>query len=180
MQSESHLGFVLLEDAGLQHLRRAAHFSGRRAFFGGLEDEQHIAAQAVLRLDQHLRDAHENGGVRVVAAGVHDAHFFAAVARLRHRLEGHVGTLDDGQRIHVGAQRNRGAWLAGPKQRDHAGFCDAGFDFETERLQVLGDDPGGAHFAVGKFRVLVKIPPPRDDLAVNRFGSGFEIVGVSR
>ena len=46
-------------------------------------------------------------------------------------------------------------------------------------LQVFGDDLRGAHFAVGKFRVLVKIAPPRDDLRVNRLDRGFEILGVA-
>jgi hypothetical protein len=39
---------------------------------------------------------------------------------------------------------------------------------EAELLQMFRDDPGCAHFAVGKFRVLVEIPSPADDLAVHR------------
>ena len=45
---------------------------------------------------------------------------------------------------------------------------------------MFGDDPGRAHFAVGEFRVLVEVPPPGDDLAVDCLDSGFEILGVSR
>ena len=178
MQAEGDFGFVFLEDAGLEHLGRAADFPGRSTLLGRLEHEQHVAAQRSLRLGQRLGHTHENGRVRVVPAGVHDADFFASVARLRHRLERHVGAFGDRQRVHVGAQCDGGPGFAGAQQCHDAGFRDAGLHFETELLQMFGDDPGGAHFAVGKFRVLMKIPSPADDLAVHRLDFGFEIFGV--
>ncbi len=133
-------GFVLLENAGLEHLGRTTDFAGRRAFFGRLEHEQHVAAQRALRPGKRLGNAHEDGRVRVVPAGVHDPHLFAAVARLRHRLERHVGALDDRKRIHVGTKGNGRPGFAGLEQCHHAGLRDTGLHFETELLQMLGDD----------------------------------------
>ena len=62
---------------------------------------------------------------------------------------------------------------------DHAVVRDAGRHFEPELLQVFGDDLRGAHFAVGKFRVLVKVAPPRDDFRIHGLDFGFEIGGVA-
>ena len=47
VQPNATSGLYFSKMPALQHLRRAAHFSGRRAFLGGLEHEQHVAAQAV-------------------------------------------------------------------------------------------------------------------------------------
>jgi hypothetical protein len=79
-----------VEEAVLDHLARAA-----LAFFGRLEHQVQRAVE-VARGRQVARRAQQHGGVAVVAAGVHLAGTWLAQAL--------AGWLDDGQRVHVGAQ----------------------------------------------------------------------------
>ena len=84
VHAEHRVRFEFVEQAFLDHQRRAAFLARRRAFLGGLEDEHHCrpadpcaaAARASATPSRHRR-------VRIVAARVHHADFLAEILALR-------------------------------------------------------------------------------------------------
>ena len=99
-------------------------------------------------------------------------------------LNGRSDFLDDGQRIHVGAQRHDLSWLAAFEHADDAGLADAGLHLHAELAQMVGDELAGARFAVRQLRVLVDVATPGDDfgsMAATRWSTvRREIIGCGR
>ena len=132
-----------LEQIVLQHGQRAAD-----AFLAGLEDEVHRAVE-VARLRQVARGAEQHRGVAVMAAGVHLAVVAAAIREV-------VGLVDR-QRVHVGAQADRGLAVAGAQHADHAGVADAAVHLDAPFLQLARDQVGGAMLLQAEFRMGVDV-----------------------
>jgi len=97
--------------------------------------------------------------VAVVAAGVHLAGHGRTIRQ--------PGQLLDRERIHVGAQPDDfvGLSLAATNDADHAGAADAGDDLvAAERLELVGDDAGGAMDVEAELWMGVQVAPPAGDL----------------
>ena len=97
-----------------------------------------------------------------MAAGVHHTDGLVAVGGGGARAERQIALFGDGQRVHVGAQRDGRTGLATLEHTHHTGLGDAGLHLEAEALQVIGHDLRGAELTVGEFGVLVEIAPPTD------------------
>ena len=126
-----------LEQAVLQHGLGAA-----AAFLGGLEDEVDGAVE-VARFGQVFGGAEQHGGVAVVAAGVHAAGDLAGVRQ--------AGGFLHRQRVHVGAQADRGLAVAVAQHADDAGLADAAMHLDAPLLQFARDQVGGAEFLQPEF-----------------------------
>ena len=76
-----------------------------------------------------------------MAAGVHYARLDAVVHRAHRGLVRHVHLLNDGERVHIGAKAHHGAGLPAAEHANHAMSApDFGAHFESERLEVVGDE----------------------------------------
>jgi hypothetical protein len=95
---------------GLDHLLGAA--GGE--LLGVLEEETHLSFNTVPHPRENLRRPEEHGCVTVVPAGMHRAWV------LRGELE--VVLLLDGQRVHVGPDRERAPSLSANEPGHHAGL----------------------------------------------------------
>ena len=116
----------------------------------------------------------------VVAAGVHHADALAVPFGTHLRCKRQIDLLRHRQGVHIGPQRDHRAGHAALEQADDAGVGHAGADLvEAERAQVLGDDAGGAEFAIAEFGVLVQVAPPGDHLGFDGAGSVVD-TGVQR
>ncbi len=60
---------------------------------------------------------------------------------------------------------------------DHPGLGNAGLHGEPQFAQVIGYYLCRAHFAVGKFRVLVEVAPPDNDFRINGIERAIEFRG---
>jgi hypothetical protein len=90
----------------------------------GLEDGQHGALPGVAGVGEQPRRARQPGDVHVVAARVHDRDLVpGGVGRRRGAGVRQAGRLPDRQRVHVGAQHDRGA-VAVCEQSHDAGSAD--------------------------------------------------------
>ena len=138
VQAEHRLRLEVPEHAVLQHQRCAPFLAGRRAFLGGLEDQQYLTRQRVLHADQRLRHAQQDAGMRVMAAGVHHADGFAAIRRCGFRRERQAAALGDRQRVHVGTQRDARAGSAALDHRGDAVMRDARTRLQAQLAQLLG------------------------------------------
>ena len=164
VQPEDRIDLRILEHALLDHQLRAALLAGGRAFFGGLKDQLDRAGQLVLELREDRGRPEQDRHVVVVAARVHDADFLAVPLRLRGGLERQIDLLGHRQRVHVRAQRHDRPRLAAAQHRDDASVGHAGRDLVAELLQFVGDDLGGAQFAIAQLGMLVKVAAPGHDL----------------
>jgi hypothetical protein len=113
--------------------------------------------------------------VGVVAAGVHHTYLLTAIFGPGLGLERQIDLFGDRQCIHIGAQRDGRAGSGTFQQRRDPGDANAGLHLQIERLQALGDDLGGAHFAVAELRIRMKIAPPLDDFVVDGLGGSVEL-----
>src|SRR5699024_11260984 len=78
---------------------------------------------------------------------------------------GQPGLLLQGERVHVGAQHDRGAGAVA-QNPDHTGAADASVDVVPGPVEPLGDPAGGAFFGVGELGVLVQVDvEPLDERA---------------
>ena len=93
-----------------------------------------------------------------MAAGMHLALIATAIREV-------VG-LDDRQRIHVGAQTDRGLAIAGAQHANHAGRADAAMHLDTPLLQLARDEVGGAMLLQPKFRIGMDVLAYRGEFAV--------------
>ena len=93
--------------------------------------------------------ASKRGGVAVVAAGVHLAVVAAGV--------GQPGGLDDGQRVHVGADADALAAVAVAQPADDAGAAQAAVHLVAPGGQALGHQVAGGMLLEGQFGVLVDV-----------------------
>ena len=132
-----------LEQAVLQHLQRTAN-----AFLGRLEDEVDGAVE-VAGLRQVLRRAEQHGGVAVMAAGMHAAGVLAGVRQ--------AGRLQDRQRVHIGAQSDRGLAVAVAQHANDAGLADAAMHLDAPFLQLARDEIRGAVFLQPEFGMGVDV-----------------------
>ena len=110
-----HLGVI--QDAGGHHALGAG-IAHRRAFFGGLEDEDVVPGQAVLERAEQPGRAQGDAQVEVMAAGVHDPVHLGA--------PGELDLLDDGQGVHVGPPGHRPPGAAPLQHPHHPVAGDAG------------------------------------------------------
>ncbi|MPM26106.1 hypothetical protein SDC9_72607 [bioreactor metagenome] len=152
MHAEHRLHGVLLEQAVLDHLARAA-----AALFRGLEDQVDGAVEIAV-LGEILRRRQQHRRVTVVAAGVHLACVLAGV------LEG--VELLHGQRVDVGAQAHgvaAGAAVAALDDADHAGLAQAAMDGNAPLGELGRHQIGRAHFFKTQFGVSVDVAPHGGD-----------------
>jgi hypothetical protein len=50
-----------------------------------------------------------------------------------------------------------------------------GLHLHAQAAQVIGNQLGGSGFPVAQFRVLVNVPPPRDDFGLDLTGSAVDL-----
>jgi len=136
-----------LEQAVGHHRRRAA-----AVLFGRLEDEAHGAVEIAL-LREQLCCAEQHRHVAVVPAGVH-------AAGVQRRVGAALGGLGEGEGIHVGAQADRAAAVAGFQRADHAGATDAALHLDAQQLEHAGDVVGGAALVEAGLGVAVQVVAP--------------------
>ena len=129
MQRVDRIAVKALEQAVFDHRARTAE-----VFFVGLEDQVQRAVEIAARR-QRLGGREQDRGVAVVAAGVHAAMGFARVRQ--------AGGLDDGQRIHVGADAQPPRAVADFHLRHDAGLADACVHLVAPFTQQVGDQLGG-------------------------------------
>ena len=156
-----HLGVI--QDAGGHHALGAG-IAHRRAFFGGLEDEDVLPGQAVLQGTQETGGAQADAQVEVMAAGVHDPIHLGA--------PGEPDLLNDGQGVHVGPPGHRPAGAAALKHPYHAVAGDAGGYRQAQIPEIVRHEPGGMLLLVRELRVLMKLPAPGHELRVPDPGPG--------
>ena len=72
--------------------------------------------------------------------------------------------LGDWKCIHIGAERDDRTRLSAAQDSDDAVASDAGLDLEAERLEVCGDERGGAGLLEGELGMLMDVAPPLDEL----------------
>ena len=108
-QVQADHGVDAVHDACLDHPGGAA---GQR-LLAGLEQEADLAGEVLAHAGQHRGRAEQDRRVAVVPAGVHDAGVL--------RCERQPGVLLDRQRVHVGADRERGPGRAADEAPDDAG-----------------------------------------------------------
>ena len=101
------------------------------------------------RFGEVFRGAQQHGGVAVMAAGMHAAWELCwrrAAGGLLHR-----------QRVHVGAQADRGLPVAVPQHADDAGLADAAMHLDAPFLRAFGDEVGGAVLLQAQFGMGVDV-----------------------
>ena len=124
-------GVHALHDARGDHGLRAAH-----RLLGGLEQQAHAAAQAVLPCVEHLCRRELYAHVHVVPAGVHPT--------LVRRTEGTALRLRDGQGVHLGPERHRGAGVRAVYAAHDPGT--PGFAGYAQRLELFKEKRLGFEF----------------------------------
>ena len=149
-----------LGSAVLDHRQRT-----RRYLLGGLEAEPQASRPAVTQGHERGRGPKRHCHVAVVAAGMH------------HTLDCRgddpvVAALDNRERVHVGAQHQRGTRLATVEICEHAGATDAGSDREAEVGAPPGHKLGGLSLVERELRVPVERAPGFDDFLTGPVGLG--------
>ena len=175
MQAEHRLDLRVVERAVGEHPLGAAAAFRMAAFLRRLEQEHDRAGEPRLHGGQYFGGAHQHRDMIVVPARVHHADVLAVVPRAHGGLEGQVDHLRDGQRVHVGAQRDDAARTSAAQHADNAGSADALPHFQSERAQVLRHERGGAHFLPRQLGMLVDVTAPRHDLRVHCGGEPVEL-----
>jgi hypothetical protein len=112
--------------------------------------------------------------VGVVPAGVHDTHLAPQVGGADRRGEGEPGRLDDGQGVHVGAQRHHGAGVAAAQHPHHPGVGDLPPHLEPQGLEALRHQARGPELAVGELGMLVEVASPGDHALLGGPGRGVD------
>jgi hypothetical protein len=152
VHAEHRVAREALEQAVLDHGVGAAE-----TLLGGLEDEGDRAVE-LPRLGEVARGAEQHRGVPVVAAGVHAP----VVARAMVEAVG----LEDGQRIHVGAQPDRAVRVADAQHADHAGLADPAMHLDAELGELRRDQVGRALLLEAELGMGVDVAPPGGQLVV--------------
>ncbi len=132
------------------------HATAAAAFLGGLKEQRHRTRQAApLRdLAEHRRGTEQHRDVPVMPTGVH--------ASRDRGLPGNLGLLLDGQRVDVGAERDRFA-IAALEMRQDAGAAGEAFDEGDPELSQRLDDRGrGTPLLEHDFGERVQLAPQRD------------------
>jgi hypothetical protein len=110
-----------------------------------------------------------DGGVGVVAAGMFHAWDKGFV--------GDIHRLVDRESVQIGADGDYRAGFFALEQCDNAVMGDIGADFiNSERAEPISDDASSAFFAIGEFRVLVKIATGFDESGAKSGGSSRNMV----
>ena len=167
---------VRLGETGIEAVFQHRH-GAEADLFGGLGDHDQRALPFGLAGNEFAGRADPAGHVDVVTAGVHDAGFFAGPCRIAEGGGvGEPGFLDEWQRVHVGADHQRGAGavledgdkaVAADAVLDLAVFlhcagfdplvAKAGGDGEAEALHLGAEDRRGVLFLEGEFGILVEV-----------------------
>ena len=150
VQGEDRIAREAREKALFDHALATA-----RTFFGGLEDQVQRAVEAPA-LRQVARRREQRGGVAIMTTGVHGADAPAG--------PGEGGGLDDGQRVHVGADADGLAAVADFQLRDQARAGDAAVNAVAPPGEQPGNEVGGGVLLEREFRVLVDAPAHVDHL----------------
>ena len=181
VQPVDHVDFRRVEHALGDHpLGARDAFLGRRPLFRGLEDQDHLARQAVAHAGEDLRDREQDRRVRVVPAGVHDGDALALVGAGGAAGERQVDLFGHRQRVHVGAQRDHRPRPRALDHRHHAGLGDAGARREAHLAQPLGDVARGLELLVRELGVRVQMAPPLDQPTGDRAGAEVDVAGERR
>jgi hypothetical protein len=138
-----------LEQAVLDHCARAAE-----VFFVGLEDQVERAVE-IAALRERLGGRQQDGCVAVMAAGVHAAMGLARIGQAR--------GLDDGERIHVGADAQPPRAAADLELGHDAGLADARVHLVAPFAQQVGDQLAGRAHLEAEFGVGVNLAADVDE-----------------
>ena len=158
-----HLGVI--QDAGGHHALGAG-IAHRRAFFGGLEDEDVVPGQAILERTQQPGGAQGDGQMKIMPAGVHDPVHLGA--------PGELDLLSDGQGVHVGPPGHRPPGAAPLEHPHHPVAGDAGGYRQAQIPEICRHRLPGALLLVRELRVLMKLPAPGHELRFQTLGPGFD------
>jgi hypothetical protein len=85
----------------------------------------------------------------IMPAGVHNAGILGCVFC--------TCLFKDWQGIHIGPQEDDRTRFCSFEQRNNACPSDTGIEFQSELIEFLGDNRGGAFFKEAEFRVGMKI-----------------------
>ena len=130
-----------------------------------LEEEDHLAVDLLLVLGENLGGAQQHGHVAVMAAGVHYTGVLAAAYPLLGQV---VLLLLNRQRVAVGTQQHRLAWLCALNIANDAAMGDD-FIGDAHLVQLFTQPLDGLILVVGELRMLVEIPPHLDHIGLYRF-----------
>ena len=100
-----------------------------------------------------------------MSAGVHQVDLTPKIFAFGLGGERQAFRLLDRQCVHVGAQSHHRPRLAAFEDRDDTGTCDTGFDVKPQFGEVLGNESRRPCFLLPKFRVLMDVAPPSNQLA---------------
>ena len=143
-----------IQQAIIDHPHAAAFI-----LLGGLENEVENPVEVRL-LAQQLRGTEQHRSVAVMAARMHDPLVPGGVKL--------AGTLDDRQRVQLGAKADGALGGTAAQHTDDTGAADALMNLEAERTQLVGDKARGLMFVKAEFRIGVDAMAPADDLRRDR------------
>ena len=103
----------------------------------------------------------------VVSARVHDADVLPVDLRSDRRAEGKVDFFGDREGVHVGTERDDGAWQTTFEHADDSRAANASADLDAQLAQVLGDERRGARLLPRQLRMRVYVTSPGDDAIVH-------------
>src|SRR5699024_4211127 len=132
-------------------------FGSTRVFFlSVLMDEDDISAESVSMGHESAGDTERDGSVGVVTAGMHDAHVLRSIR--------HIILFNYPKCIEVGAYRDRRSWTSTTQRSEDTEPTETGANFKACLAVQICDPSGGAVLTEGAFRVLMQLPPHRNDL----------------
>jgi len=147
-------------DVHLRIVQRALGDHRLRAgerFLRRLEDQLHATAQLAFHLRERGRHAERDHRVHVVTAGVHLPRHLGG--------ERHTALLEDRQRVHVGADADRGAGLRAVDHGDDARLADAAAVLDAEFVEKAAHRFRGLVLLEGKLGMLMQLAAQCHELA---------------
>ena len=131
------------------------HPAAAPALFGRLEDQMHGALEIPGR-GEVSGGAEQHRRVAVMTAGVHLAVMGRAVGEIVHLL--------DRQRVHIGAQPDRGRGVAAPDRADDPGSGEPAIDLAAVFGELCRDQVRGALLGEGELGMGVDVAADRSQL----------------
>src|SRR5690606_9444168 len=164
MHAEDHIHFGIFQHAFLYHQFGAAFFSRRGSFFCRLKNEFHGPPKLISVLRKNFGDGHQDRDMRIMTTCVHHARLHSRIRCSRSRLKGKIVSFSNRKRIHVRAQRDYRSRLSTFQKSYNPGMRNARLRFDAEGPEMFSYLLCRLEFPVGKFRVLMEVSSPLDDL----------------
>ena len=149
-----HIRVVVKANRHINAIRGAIGDHGRcpfQHFFRRLEDKAHGPGKLRRQILEHRRHTQKGGGMDIMSASMHLPGDFTR--------EGQRRFLMDRQRVHIGADRKRGARAPALDFGNHPGAAHACARCQAKARQFRRHNPGGAGFLKGQFWVRMDIAP---------------------